>query len=776
MTCFELVLSFPGGGPLIGGHSADTGGAHAKHAVDRAGRPFVPSTAIRGALRETLEALLRGDGQAACVGGDGHDPAAENTTEPERDEAAADGKDGQDQPATPPEPVPCTLDDGARCAACRLFGTRRDGLPAGERVFSGLVLGDARLDSGRVDWYDRPGVAVSRARRSAHEKSLFFHKVPVGRDLRFKAAGRLRVPELKPLLEAAARATTHVGAGRSRGLSRVEMHIDWREDEAPAPAALRADGDVHVQVTLRAPACIGTAVVERNFRDTRGEVPGATVRGAIGFALAELLGEDDDAGFQALVDGERGAHFGYLHPVDDRADTAAEIMGPLPITAAACKHEGRAHGVIDTLLDRLALALVESAPEAARVSEGALSRCERCESPLRSAAGSRRAHGPPATRTVTRVSMDRARGSARDGDLFTQVLLETGTRLEGTIRNIPDPGREALARALGSGRISLGRGAAMGWGRADIEVSQVRLPAPVRDRGEAFERALAGRLAETGLAGDIAKRLVPVTLLSPLVPPEGGEDGERLLIDELGAKRCLFKARRFTREGGWDQRRGTMEPLLVPAAGGVFVLELKGGTWRDVATRIEALERHGAGERRHQGYGQALCFDPFFLQREAVVSENAPEDARQPNFTEEQNSMDASERVRPFRKGLVMAAEEVMKGTRGSRAGKSQLNRLAAVCSEATCTAEIVNYLRYQASRQSGGESFWRLDLVKRVIEAVEEPLAKMREQLAPARDEDEVEAWRLYAVFMTRAFTYESASARPPASKAQKSERRERR
>src|SRR5690606_34047097 len=130
-------------------------------------------------------------------------------------------------------------------------------------------------------------------------------------------------------LEAAARATAYIGAGRSRGPAHVEVSLVW-EDPAvaqapPAVAALpEAHEDVYLRMTLETPASLGVAVVERNFRDTRLDVPGAAVRGTVGFALAELIeGANDDPGFQALVDPERGAHFGFLHAVDRDAPRAA---------------------------------------------------------------------------------------------------------------------------------------------------------------------------------------------------------------------------------------------------------------------------------------------------------------------------------------------------------------------------------------------------------------------------------------------------------------------
>ncbi len=373
------------------------------------------------------------------------------------------------------------------------------------------------------------------------------------------------------------------------------------------------DGDVHLRVTLETPALIGVAVGERNFRDTRREVPGSALRGAVGFALAELVHDaSHDPAFQALVAPEQGAHFGFLYPVEAAvaaAGSADRVQGPLPITGATCKHHGRDHGIVDTLLDRLVLKHALSAEQAARPGCQPRDRCALCDGPLRSATGSRRARRAPRARAVTRVSMDRALGSARDEQLFTEMLLETGTSLEGTIRNVPAHARGRLAEALGSGLLSLGRGRAMGRGRVRVEVCSADTAwlRPVIERGHAFERALVQRLATAGFLDERARRLVPVTLLSPL--DDGDGDGERLLLEALGGGRCFFKARRFAREGGWDQRGGRMEPVLATAAGGVFVIELAEGTrWRDIVANLERLEQHGVGARRHQGFGQVLCF------------------------------------------------------------------------------------------------------------------------------------------------------------------------
>lgn len=724
MQAFKLTLSFPSGAVLVGGYSAIPEGYHAVHARAADGRPLIPATAVRGALRQMLEALLRGTGEPACSGGDGN--------------SAESG----DQP-----PGPCTLRDGERCRACRLFGSQREGLSPGERFFSALVLGAAYAES--ADFAPRPGVGIGRKVRSAADQRLFFRQIPNQPDLRFVAHGRLLDASLKPLLEAATRSVTHLGSGRSRGLARVDAKLLWLPDAPAHTSPASTQGDLFVQVKLTAPASIGVPVADDFLRDTRREIPGAAVRGAVGFALAEVLPDPDhDAAFQALV-ADAGAHFGFLTP---HAGAPDSILGLLPLTAAACKHEGRRHGLVDTLLDRLATVLIQEPAQVASIQKGALSKCgcaikgKVCSGPLRTIGGSRSSETAPPTRTVFRLAMDRTSDSAREKLLFGQVLLEPGTVFAGLIRNIPAESRQRLQLALGR-PLSFGRGRSMGWGQADVQVSPVPRRPGIKERGARFDAALRQHLQVTGLPLTSVGRLVPVTLLSPLLPESTDDDGERLLLAATNAKRCVLRIRRFVREGGWDQRSGKIQPELAVTAGGVFVLELAEGQSREsILPRLEALEQSALGRRRSQGYGQVLCFDPFILQRTQREVRKEPE-------------MDMASQVHPHRRALVMAAEKVMKDAFESRDGedvkklkKAQLNHLIGVCGEAACVEEIANYLRYQASRRDAG---WRREMVKKLLEEFEKALQCAANAESLRTDGARVAAFQLYAVYLTRTFTY---------------------
>ena len=601
MKRLELRVEFPTGTILVGGHSALPVGASSAHAIDAHGRPVLPATALRGALRENLEAVLRGAGQPACAAGSGVDP----------EHPPADGAGER----------PCTLVEGGRCITCRIFGTRRGAVEPGDRGFSSLILGDAKLEGEDVEWSDRQHVAVSRSHRSAEEQRLFMRRAPWIHRRTMVARGHTVDPELDRYLEVAARATKHLGSGRSVGLARVEIALKGEEVAAPRIASRPegvAAGDLRIRVRLESPTALGTPHCADNYRDARSEIPGSVLRGAIGFALARALPDPDThEAFQRLVDEKDGAHFGFSYPTAAGLEgKAGRMAGPWPVTARACKTKPKEHGVVDTLLDRLVVAAISNIGEVAKVR--VLGTCTRpgCGAPLRGARGSRACPGEPSRRVVTRLAIDRRTSSALDGALHSCELLEPGNCFEGTIRNVPEEARDLLAGAL-TLPIHVGRGASSGWGKVSVEVVEGSALPPLLDRVAVFQAALRRHLKAAGLAVDDVERLVPLTSLAPLLPDEGDEDGRTALEGALSVVEAWpVIARRFIRDGGWDQRAGHPFAELAVAAGAVYVARLKPGICvPDVLEPLRSIERDGIGRRRHQGYGQFIAFDPFITQR-----------------------------------------------------------------------------------------------------------------------------------------------------------------
>ena len=156
---------------------------------------------------------------------------------------------------------------------------------------------------------------------------------------------------------------------------------------------------------------------------------------------------------------------------------------------------------------------------------------------------------------ITRVGMDRRRSSARDGALFSYAQLVRGTCFVGQIRRIPGRSRAHLARAL-AGPLSVGRARSLGWGT--ITLMRIAAASPVNsieERARTFDAALTARLGKTHPR---VQRLVPFTLLSPLVVDADEDDGTATLEAALGVpvRAWPVVARRFDLERGWDQRTG----------------------------------------------------------------------------------------------------------------------------------------------------------------------------------------------------------------------------
>jgi hypothetical protein len=116
--------------------------------------------------------------------------------------------------------------------------------------------------------------------------------------------------------------------------------------------------------------------------------------------------------------------------------------------------------------------------------------------------------------------------------------------------------------------------------------------------------------------------------------------------------------------------------------------------------------------------------------------------------------MDTEQLLRSHRKDLVLAAESAVRDAGDRLPEKSQLNRLVSICGEASCAEEIANYLLYQASRPAKP---WPREFAELVIARIDTPLQNVTKDLRGSKDADraKIAAWRLYAVFLARAFTY---------------------
>lgn len=275
MRTLRLTLE---GALLVGGHSTATGYLDASTAVDEDGRPFVTASALKGALRECVTRLLRGQGAPACT------------------ILEVDAR--------------CTGE--ARCAVCRIFGAPgtepeellEKGAPANvgtpgrvsfgaARVCAlGGLEGDAARGASKSAVEVRHGVSIDRKTRSAFPELLFRRGVfdAPGAVLEARIDGALSDEDWR-LLEAGARLLSGIGNGRSRGLGAVRAELaasDAAGVRHEWPNSAPADGVALVELEALEPLVLGDLPPTSNVIDSLDFVAGSTLRGAFGTAAAGL--------------------------------------------------------------------------------------------------------------------------------------------------------------------------------------------------------------------------------------------------------------------------------------------------------------------------------------------------------------------------------------------------------------------------------------------------------------------------------------------------------
>lgn len=102
--------------------------------------------------------------------------------------------------------------------------------------------------------------------------------------------------------------------------------------------------------------------------------------------------------------------------------------------------------------------------------------------------------------------------------------------------------------------------------------------------------------------------------------------------------------------------------------------------------------------------------------------------------------------LRPHRAALVREAEKVARKAPRRADFKTQLSQLIAVCHEAECKEEIINYIHYQIGR---GVGVWR-EIGKDLIDAAAAGMKDIEEKY-------HVSAWRLFGTYFKRAYIYYS-------------------
>lgn len=202
---------------------------------DVVGRPYIPGSSFKGAYRAHLEALLRAfDPRLACVSvprpQNGDVPGC--LTQKQVDEL-------KDKPELKDDPAKLNraIIEGC-CWACRLCGAP---WLASKVLVRDLIVQE---ESWFGRYVERDGVAIDRDTGTAGNKLKYnFEAVPPGTAFTFEmvvenateAEQGLALLGLREFEEG----RVALGGGRSRGLGRVTLALDWEQAEVVDRASLR---------------------------------------------------------------------------------------------------------------------------------------------------------------------------------------------------------------------------------------------------------------------------------------------------------------------------------------------------------------------------------------------------------------------------------------------------------------------------------------------------------------------------------------------------------
>jgi CRISPR/Cas system CSM-associated protein Csm3 (group 7 of RAMP superfamily) len=680
----RLEITVQGHLLVAGGQTSESGADLATARRLHEGRliPYIPATALRGAVRIQLEALLKGGGYDAEV------------VEP----YPFDARPGQ----PPPD---------ATGAVARLFGFsgptgKRHGSAQGALRFSdALPIDLARAEKAlRI----RPGVELADFTATAEDRKLFFREVAEisAEPLVFQAHVTVVEPaklEQRDLerLRAAVETTDAIGAGKAKGGG--EVSIRWLDEEAAA--AVRVQGDAaaatraRLLVTLVEPAHFGDGGPYANHHATRTLIPGATVRGAVAWTL--LRGgraRPEDEAFKALFLGDSPASFGDALLVHE---PAAE---PAIFSATARQRRGAKDDVRNILVTELARQRVNEALPGSSL----YLRTDDGEDRLDSVAA--RPSEGLVRRTRTRVSIDRWTGAAADGRLFSIEQIEPTLSRAGLAARFVSrvegltPVSAGLLEQLAGLPVLVGAGRNHGLGLVAVDVQLFGDPeeAPAEEKVRSFAVTVDKRVADLCRRAGVASTTPPggrlplvLVALADYVPSLPGIN-HPLAEPDLAGLPVSGPDRRFLdtgATGGYDQWPRAGNPLkdLLPAvgAGSVFVYTIAEDDLQATLDRMLPVLRRGVGRRVDSGCGRFGLFEPE-AAKESTMSPQ-PENG--------------------LKTWMVEQAAEILDGVKNEkdfRNATAQLRNLVQITQRESEVAVLENFLNYQRGRRATRD-FWRL-------------------------------------------------------------------
>ncbi|MCG8352697.1 MAG: CRISPR-associated RAMP protein Csx10 [Chloroflexales bacterium] len=382
----------------------------------------------------------------------------------------------------------------------------------------------------------------------------------------------------------------------------------------------------NVQITARSALAFPIRKPGTQFRPSLPYVPGAAIYGALGMWMGEQ-GTFDSELFREI----RCCNAYPSHPGDP-------WVRPLPATAIQRKAADEDEQPHDSLVARVCWERQQPAALIYAPTDDEGRPWEAAGPKFYTLKGGKIATRTVTQRTLTRVSINRRRGTAGDQRLYSllainEVTDKQPTQFRGSLV-VPNNALEQVENALGAIKHIGGR-QTTGLGAIELSLAEARestessIQKRVQDLTKCFQKQVAlyedlggsGWTDEHGNEQTITDETIfTVNLLSDTILLEHGwiptnELSAAMLEALTGIKARLLRA--FTTTsivGGWNVSWQRPKPTNVAVnMGGVFVFQAEHTLEQKDYQALERLQLDGIGERRAEGYGQARICDNFHL-------------------------------------------------------------------------------------------------------------------------------------------------------------------
>lgn len=603
MTIYHLRLSTKSALLIGGQHSSLTLDKMTARYTEgdgnqREDQPYLPASALKGAMRIDFERLARTQGGTSIC----------NASDPEN---------------------MCKAPDF--CLACRIFGNPRH--PGKLRFFDAQLLNPPPL--AQQSYQERTGVALSRVLRRAEPHKLFnFETTATGLELTFEArieCLEALTDEEQKLFEGCLRWWSEegirIGSSRSRGLGWLNLQYE-REEQAPAtPAPVApvsgpsggASPRLELYRVIFQPAehlRISGHKPRQYLLPTQRFIPGSTLRGALAHALKRKKIADDATLEQLFL--RQSLAISHLYP--KHFGLSKDALRPA--TSWECKLNPN-HGPYDLLIDQFlygkALELSELSNKSTEEHvEQLRRRAEECLSTACHGSLRRSASLPENgshLKLYAKLALNRTLLRAQHGMFYLYEAMKPD-QFEGLMWLTPEQYQafSQVHEVLIGGARSKG----FGWGGLAIN------PAPrgslgdlqtIQRRLQTFHEVLQQQAhSYQPLAQAVNNRyFFTLDLLTDLALPP--DMSLRQILQRINQNwQWEMAVLQWIKVGGYNEATGQKKPLLSALAKGGVILLSTGANSDELLQQLADLEVQGLGLKRDEGFGWVQICSPFHTE------------------------------------------------------------------------------------------------------------------------------------------------------------------